>query len=87
MTEICLNSITSVLFTHLALINVNKVLYNKYYCMWMNYLDYFFYSVRPGAEGPCGSQQMTAILMESFNWDPCVYSGLKVTFHTQKHAC
>lgn len=54
--------------------------------MWTNDLDYFFYSVRPGAEGPCGQLQMTAVLMESFSWDPCVYTGLKVTFHTQKLA-
>lgn len=87
MTEICLNLITSVLFTQPALINMNKVLYNKYYCGWTIDLDYFFYSVRPGAEGPCGQLQMAAILMESFSWDPCVYIGLKVTFHTQKHAC
>lgn len=86
MTEICLNLITSLLFTHPALINMNKVLYNKYYCTWTDDLDHFFYSVRPGAEGPCGQLQMTAILMESFSWDPCVYTGLKVTFHTQKHA-
>lgn len=86
MTEVCLNLIISVLFTHLAVINVNKVLCNKYYWMWTNDLDYF-YSVMLGAEGPCGQQQMTAILMESFSWDPCEYNGLKLTFHTQKHVC
>lgn len=43
MTEISLNLITSVLFTCLAVINVNKVFYKKYYCMWMDELDYIFY--------------------------------------------
>lgn len=79
--------ITFVLFTHLALFNINEVLYNRYYCMQMDGLDYFS-PVWPGAEGPCGQQQMTAILMESFRWGPCcVCAGLKVTFHIQKHAC
>lgn len=55
--------------------------------MRMDGLDYFS-PVWPGAEGPCGQQQMTAILMESFRWGPCcVCAGLKVTFHIQKHAC
>lgn len=43
MTEISLNLITSVLFTCFAVINVNKVFYKKYYCMWMDELDYIFY--------------------------------------------
>lgn len=85
-----MNLITFVLLTCLALVNINEVLYNRYYCTQLDGLEYFFSqnTVWPGTEGPCGQQQMTAISMESFCWGPrCVYTSIKVTFHIQKHAC